>query len=595
MRGVVGPRPIAGVILALAFAALGIAEAQEIEADARLEPTLAGVGQLVVLTVEARVEGGLELELEPQFELEKLEIIAGPSQSQRVSFVNGRVSRSQTLSWSLRATDEGTARVLALTLTVNDQIFDLPEQVIEVQAEPVDQVDPHRRQPAFTDPFEDFFDPGWRRRRATSQPEPKLFLRAEATPRDPYVGQQVLYSLILFTQTDVGSVSPENMPSFEGLWTVEIEQPRRPRSVMTEVQGERYGRVVLLQRALFPMRPGRLTLEPVEATLLARIPEQSWMGIVGSYDKQLALASNAITLEVRPLPDDAPDGFSGAVGDFTLETVLEPREIEVGGAATLSLSLSGKGHVDSLTGPVLPALDGIQVFPPQKSGGNRAVGTTVQGEKSWSYVLVPQRPGVWEIPVASYTYFDPTSERYETTKPETLVLVARPGSVAADSETADAARTAILPAVSAEIDANPDATPPKPSRSAWLGAIAGGAIILALLPIGIRSTRRWRATAHLRRQLAASASIDKPRLAAQAIEQAWRDFLEERWKIEPTTACGDWPARLSELGVHASKAAEVTRLVEDLHYLRYAPELSAQDSLRSELLEHSRRLARLLG
>ena len=347
----------------------------EIEVEARLDPTLVGVGQLVTLTLEARIEGGIDLKIEPHFSLENLEIVAGPSQSQQVSFVNGQVARSQTLTWSLRALEVGTARIQDLRLAVNEEVFTLPEQVAEVQQEPVEQqlIDPFGRPRRSVDPFEDFFDPLRRRRREAAPPEPKLFLRAEATPKEPYVGQQVLYSLLLFTQADIGAVSPDKMPDFEGLWSVDIEQPVRPKSVMTEVQGERYGRVVLLQKALFPLRPGELKLDPVEARLVAKIPDYSWMGIVGSIDKEYSLSSNAITLDVRPIPDPPPE-FKGAVGDFSLDAELEPNEIAVGEAATLKLTLSGRGHVEGLTEPGMPELEGLRIFPPQRGGGNRAVG-----------------------------------------------------------------------------------------------------------------------------------------------------------------------------------------------------------------------------
>ena len=173
--------------------------ARAVEVAARIDPTLVGVGQFVTLTLEASMEGGLDLKIEPNFSLHNLEIVAGPSQSQQVSFVNGRVSRSQTLTWTLRAIEVGTARVQSLRLSVNDEIFEMAEQVVEVQTEQVQQVDPFGRPRRSIDPFEDFFDPMRRQRKSAAVPEPKLFLRAEATPKNPYVGQQVLYSLILFT------------------------------------------------------------------------------------------------------------------------------------------------------------------------------------------------------------------------------------------------------------------------------------------------------------------------------------------------------------------------------------------------------------
>jgi hypothetical protein len=577
-------------ILVLLLAAGSTARAVEVEA--RIDPTLIGVGQFVTLTLEARMEGGLDLKIEPNFSLHNLEIVAGPSQSQQVSFVNGRVSRSQTLTWTLRAIEVGTARVQNIRLSVNDEIFEMAEQVVEVQTEQVAQIDPFGRPRRSIDPFEDFFDPMRRRRESVAVPDPKLFLRAEATPKNPYVGQQVLYSLILFTQADIGAVSPDKMPDFEGLWSIEIEQPRRPKSVMTEVQGDRYGRVVLLQRALFPLRAGELRLDPVEARLVAKIPDYSWMGMVGSYDKEISLSSNAITLDVQPIPE-AASNFGGAVGALELTAELEPEEIEVGEAATLSLTLSGRGHVDGLAGPQLPTLEGVRVFPPQTEGGDRPAGTTVFGTKTWRYVLVPERPGVWEIPIAEYAFFDPQQAAHKTTRPETKVLIARAASLdqtATSALEADPVGSEPLP-ITDQIDEEVTPTSLQP----WLLAASGLLFVGLMIPVARRFAERRAATRHLRRSLKQAETIGKPRPAAQAIEEAWRQFLFERWEVPKSLAPGEWPQKLVEHDVNASTVDDFSALVDDLHYLRYAPELSAYESLRKDLVERSVRLAHLLA
>lgn len=85
------------------------------------------------------------------------------------------------------------------------------------------------------------------------------------------------------------------------------------------------------------------------------------------------------------------------------------------------------------------------------------------------------------------------------------------------------------------------------------------------------------------------------RHAAGAAEQAWRDFLGERYELPPETPVAQWPGLLAQRGLKPTLGGELLRLVEDLHYLRYAPQLASTDSLQEELLERSRRLARRLA
>lgn len=593
--GKLGPWPLAALaLLALAAPARGAG----IEVEAELEPDLVGVGQFVTLTLEARIEGSTNLALDPSFGLENLEIVSGPAQSQQVSFVNGRISRRQSLRWTLRPVKAGTARVRDLRLAVNDEIFELPEQVLEVQRDPVEKTDAYGRPARPADPFSDLFEPFDPLRRGRRQPaaEPKLFLRAEATPRRPYVGQQVVYSLLLFTQADIGAVNPDNLPDFEGFWVLDIEQPQRPKSVMTEVQGERYGRVVLLQKALFPLRQGPLTLDAVEARLIARIPETSWLGSITSYDKEYSLSSNPITLEVQPLPEPPPD-FRGAVGQLEISSELQPRRVEVGQAATLAVSLSGRGHVQGLPSPELPELPGVRVFPPEQEGSETVVGTTVRGTKSWSWVLVPERAGAWEIPAFEYPFFDPDARAFATAVSQPKVFLAEVAAAEAATQSPEAETS------SSEAQPVPEggSAPKIPRRFSSLPLVVAGSLLVAAalaLTVGRSAGRRLlarrKARRVLRSRLRQAAGYGQPARVAQAVESAWREYLAERWQIGPATAPGEWPRSLAERGAPQAATAAAGQLASDLHYLRYAPELSAHDSLRHEIVELSERLAKAL-
>ena len=266
------PALLALLALISAQAAYPQAEESAASATARIEPDLIGVGQTVTFTLEAQGSGLKDLQLVPRFSLENLEIVSGPMQSQSWQFVNGRASRAESLIWRLRAREVGTARVTEIVLQINESVFELADQAIEVQRDPIEIVDPFGRTRRMADPFEDFLFPRRRQRGQARDTEPKLFLRAEITPQEPYAGQQVLYTLYLFTQADVGAINPESVPNFEGFWVEDVPQPEKLRPEMVEIQGQRYGRVVLLRKAVFPRRPGRIELEPVRIRLVASMP-----------------------------------------------------------------------------------------------------------------------------------------------------------------------------------------------------------------------------------------------------------------------------------------------------------------------------------
>jgi hypothetical protein len=128
--------------------------------------------------------------------------------------------------------------------------------------------------------------------------------------------------------------------------------------------------------------------------------------------------------------------------------------------------------------------------------------------------------------------------------------------------------------------------------------LAAGAAVLAALPFGATLWRRRRPRCRLQRQLLdrlrAAAHEEQPRQAAAAAESAWRDYLAERWQIPRGFPSTQWEGALGSHGVDPATARELVLLMDDLHYLRYAPQLATTGPLHGELLPRSRQLLRQL-
>ena len=246
------------LLAALVIAAVAPLPAEEprTEATAMLDPGLIGVDELASFSITVSSSGFGGLDVHPAFELDNLEVAAGPFQSQSQRWVNGTTSSTLQLTWRLRPKGVGPARVRAIALTVQGKALRLSDKEIQVQQ----QAPPRAEAPAAApgrafDPFEDLFGRvGAGRRRAQPEAElrrPKIFLRAALDPPTVYVGQQTTYTLWLYTQTDVGAFQPTHMPAFKGFWVREIPQPAELKPEWLEQNGERFGRVAMLRRALF--------------------------------------------------------------------------------------------------------------------------------------------------------------------------------------------------------------------------------------------------------------------------------------------------------------------------------------------------------
>ncbi len=595
-------RPFAPIVLcALVLAATGAPRlpAQDVRAALTLEPDRLGLDERAMLRI--KIEGaGARIEPEPDFRLENFRVAAGPTLSSSVTFSGRGSTANATLTWLLEPLAVGPARVHSASVRIDGRVLELAERRVEVLAEaPPERRDrraadprllvrsrsPSANHPSYLGPAD---EPRTRRRRpARRSVVPQVFLRAEAVPASPWVGEQVLYTLYLYTEADVGSIRPEELPDFKGFWSRTIPQSGL---IPEPVDGDLY-RVVLLEQALFPRRGGRFEIPPVAATMEARVRDPGITGSLMPRTHELSRVSNPVAVEVRELPP-APAGFRGAVGRIDLAAELAPRELEAGEAATLTVTVRGRGHLQGIPAPELPALAGVEVFPPQQQGDETLTGKEVSGLRAWSYVLVPERPGEWRLPAIEVTYFDPREERYRVARGPELELVAR-GSTRRAKEGGRAVdlhpiRTAALPAVAGD---GVDWARLRP----WLFAIPWGLGLLLLL---VRRRRgdggRARARDQLVSRLAAAAGESLPRRAAAEIEEAWRDFLEDRWGIPRGVPSPRWGQLLIDRGADPARAGELVRLAEDLHYLRYAPKLAAAEELRRDLRDRLRRLARRL-
>lgn len=592
-------RVLPAILLAMLCAGSALAQidadAAEVQAEMRLVPgDVLGRDEIATLEIKITTQGNqLPAIPDPIFELENFRIVGGPSQSTGLTILNGRPSASRALSWQLLPRKLGKARVHSGSVTIEGQKIRLRNQEVEVVENP-----PPRRRTS-RDPLDRFFsnDPfsdSPRRRRSRRAPEaPKILLKAEVSPRRPYVGEQVIYTLSLYTQADINPVNPENFPDFKGFWVQVIPQPDQLRPQMVDLDGERFGKVILIQRALFPRRAGAFEVEEVRARMVARIPDNGPFGSLMPRRREIVRTSNPVTIEVRELPSPEPPGFQGAVGDLRLSAELAPSTLEVGDAATLTLTLEGEGHLQGIAAPEIPELPGVEVFPPQQQSSEELRGRTIIGRRVWSFVLMPERAGTWELPGITVPFFDPRTETYRDAATSPFPLIVRGSTSATAGGGADVElhpiRTAALPAVDDGARGFAAALP-------WLFVLPWA------LALGLWALRRrgdgggaGAARRHLLHRLDEAAHEERARPAAALIEDAWRDFLSERYEVPPGTPSPRWSELLRQHGVKPDTADALVAFADDLHYLRYAPKLSSVDELRGELLERSRKLAKEVG
>jgi hypothetical protein len=578
-------------LLAAALGALAVGAAAEpaVEVRAELAPDPVGLDEHARLTLVVQSSGFGLPEIEPGFLLDNLEGSGGPSRAQSASWVNGQATTRLELTWRLRPVAVGKARVHEMRVAVGEEIRSLPElEVTVVERAPPGRSQPPAARPA--DPFARLFedDPFGlfpRRRQDDSAARPKLALRSLVEPAAVRVGEQTVWTLALDTQTDISGFRPRTMPEFAGFWARAIELPERPRPEWVEVAGERFGRVAMERRALFPLRAGAIPIEPITVDVVARLVDAGWAAPLGR-DERYELATRPLTVAVRPLPP-GPREFSGLVGALALAAAIDPVRLDAGQAATLVVRATTDGNAQGISPPEPALPSGLRAFPPATITNERVEGGRLVSEIEWRYVVLADRAGEHEIPPVEIVHFDPARDAYAVARTAAVRLAVR----AATPPAAEPASPA--PPVA------PAASPVPDGLDAALSpgfAVGFGLLAVVALAAGLVARRR-RVAAPIRRlraELTAAREAPSPREAAKALDEAWRRALAERHGISRSAPVAEWRSALAGAGWREERIRELEQLHEEMQLLEFAPELADAAALRRDLERRAAELARRL-
>jgi hypothetical protein len=144
--------------------------------------------------------------------------------------------------------------------------------------------------------------------------------------------------------------------------------------------------------------------------------------------RDVQISSEPVSLEVKPLPPNAPSSFSGAIGSFSMATDAKPKSVQVGDPITVTTTISGRGNFDRVNAPVIEDERGWHKYPPSsKFKQDDEVG--ISGTKTFEMVLSPNEKKQ-TLPVLGFSYFDPAKEQYMTLRSEPMAITVQGGSVA---------------------------------------------------------------------------------------------------------------------------------------------------------------------
>ncbi len=429
-----------------------------------------------------------------------------------------------------------------------------------------------------------------------------LYVRAYVDKKQAYLGEQMTFSAFLFTRVDVSGVDGLKQPKLDGFWAEDLETPQQLSGELKMIDGVPYRVFLLRKRALFPIKLGKLTIDPVEADVSTGFGLQLRGGKVHR-------SSQPIAVEILPLPAGAPDGFANSnVGQWRLSAEATPTTTPLGQPVTLKVTLEGTGNLHDVALGKLPPIAGFKSYEPTVTEKVSTSKGRFGGRRVLEYLLMPVQTGSFELPALTLHYYDPAAREYRTATTQAIPVRVEPGAGGVTSQgSASAAgpngpsQVNLLAGGLRPLRYKGELVRPRPPlyRRAFFVPIALAPLALGVLVLVMglaRSTLRPTAAglqrgqaSRARRRLRAAHGFlkaGKPDEFYGELSRALDDYLAARLG-GPVTGLTrtDLAKRLAEAGLKPELCARVSAALDRCDAGRFAPGGASPESMERLLRE----------
>ncbi len=392
-------------ILTLIVSLANIALAQKFTAQASKTKVAVGEQFQVSFTLN---NSGNNFQAPP---LTNFDVYSGPNQSTSMSFVNGAMSQSISLSYILAAKKEGKITIGPATVNVNGTNVQSNSINIEVV-----KGAPSQQQQGNNQAAQNPSAP------STENVSDNLFVRTTIDKTKAYQGEQITVTQKVYTRYQLRGFQDVKFPDYTGFWTQDVASNQQIQLTNETIDGVVYQVGELKRTYLFAQRSGKLEIEPMKVECAVRkqsnrkprdVFEQFFGG--GYEDIVIAVKSKPITIDISPLPEaKKPTGFSGAVGNYSFKAQISKDKIKANDAVNLTITLSGSGNIKLVTPSTINFPEDFETYDPKVKENITAGANGVSGSKSFDYLIIPRHEGDYKIDQINFSYFDPQKKEYIT-------------------------------------------------------------------------------------------------------------------------------------------------------------------------------------
>ena len=348
-----------------------------------------------------------DIDENPSVDISEIEdffsIISGPNIGSEYRFVNGNRTSSRSISWTLIAKNHGKLVIPSLNVIIGKKTLVTNSHEILVS------------------------------KQNTEQSIKDLFLEVKVSKDKAYVGEQVKLTYTFYTRIASKVLSTE-FPEYNDFWVEKLFDPVgikfTPESWDDiEIDGYSYKSLKIYEVALFPLQEGVYTLESMIMKIETKNKDSSFNRLFwddpffdtfSQRTRAKLLVSDPVIIEVSSL-SNVPQNFTGAVGEFTLNSSLSNSNIDEGSPTVFKVVLNGEGNLSNIGRPKIIFPDDIDVFEGETKA-EKNISDDFSGSIIWEYNLIPRKNGIFMIDAIEIPYFNSVTKSWSIASSQDIKL-----------------------------------------------------------------------------------------------------------------------------------------------------------------------------
>ena len=333
----------------------------------------------------------------PAVDISKIEdsfsIISGPNIGSEYRFINGDRTSSRSISWTLIPKKHGQLEIPSFKVNIGNKILMTKSHTVQVSKQTADQ--------------------------ATKD----LFLEVKVSKNEAYVGEQIKLTYTFYTRVASKVLSTE-FPEYSDFWVEKLFDPvgiqfTPDNWTDEEIDGYNYKSLKIYEVAIFPLQEGIFELQSMIMKIETKNKDSSFNRLFwddpffdtfSQRSRAKLLVSDTVSIEVFPL-QNIPKNFTGAVGNFSLNTSLSNSNIDEGTPLEFKVSLVGEGNLSNIGRPKIEFPDEFDVFEGE-TNVEKNITDDYSGSITWNYNLIPRKDGSYNIDSIEIPFFNSTTKSW---------------------------------------------------------------------------------------------------------------------------------------------------------------------------------------